>query len=59
MEHIYDDNTKKQYESLKEMIIIYHDALIDIFGEYQLCTSENGIIFIKSESKKRFVYIPD
>lgn len=59
MEHIYNDNTKKQYESLKEMIIIYHDALIDIFGEYQLCTSKKGIIFINSEFKKRFAYIPD
>lgn len=50
---------KKQYELLKETIINYHDALIDIFGEYELCTSKDGIIFIKSECGKTFVYIPD
>lgn len=59
MEKRCNDSVIKQYELLKEMLINYHNAIIDIFGEYELCISENGVIFIKSESGKKFVYIPD
>ena len=54
-----NDSVTKQYELLKKTIIKYHEALIDIFGEYELCHQKKGIIFIKSESGKRFVYIPN
>ena len=59
MEKINNDSVIKQDELLKEMIINYHNALIDIFGEYELYISEKDIIFIKSESGKIFVYIPN
>ena len=59
MEYISNNDAKKQYELLKEMIINYHDALFDILGKYELCISKNGSIFIKSESGKRFIYISD
>lgn len=58
MEHIGNNDVKKQYELLKEMIFNYNDALIDIFGNYELCISKNDTIFIKAESGKRFIYIP-
>lgn len=57
MENINNNDAEKQYELLKKMIVNYNDALIDIFGKYELCISNNDIIFIKLESGKRFVYI--
>ena len=58
MEHKGNNDVKIQYELLKKMIFNYNDALIDIFGNYELCISKNDTIFIKSEFGKRFIYIP-
>lgn len=57
MEHISNNDAKKQYELLKQMIVNYNDALIDIFGNYELCISKKDTIFIKAESGKKFIYI--
>ena len=57
MEQTCNDNIKNEYDNLKEKLVNYHDALTDIFGQYKLCTSENGILFIISENGKRFAYI--
>ena len=58
MDKMNNDNVIKQYELLKKMIIYYRDALNDVFGKYELCISKNNTIFIKSESGKKFIYIP-
>lgn len=50
---------KSEFEYLKESIDKYNDALVDIFGEYELCISDNNIIiYLKSSSGKKFLYVP-
>ena len=54
-----DINNRKKYEYLRKILRNYRDALLDVFGEYELCISETGIIFIKSASGKKFIYLED
>ena len=50
---------KSEFEYLKESIDKYNDALVDIFGEYELCISDNNIIiYLKSSSGKKYLYVP-